>query len=389
MKHTRRLFCILLVALTGTAVLPAADFSIPELELITRGNWNGSSVVLTTRGRSEFLVSGGYKFGGSLFFGFESGDLSYSGDQPPDRDDYAGDSAYIADLSDYLGNNTYLQFQGAQIVYRELLPNTDLTYFTGRSDRFASGELFLDYFGAAPLATRFQGYLYFPENEYRGIHTVNGTGVELSSSFGSEWNRTSLYFYQDGYLGTGRYSADLDFAADLGDLKVESFVGGSFPVGSYGLYRGGLLFHYRPSDRGEFFAQLGVPYWKPPDRLSIDNLYFLFEPRVHFDPLSILLTLFWHPQYYLMESTGDLGSADIHLNFMLGDPTRNPLTGGLETNFNLDTTSSFAQDFEIVTTPYLSAVTSGVIWNFMVNVQLVPFSLPDMVEGVIGVKAEF
>jgi hypothetical protein len=389
MKRSQKPFLILAVLLAGAMTLPAADLTIPELELITRGTWEGSSVRLTTRGQSEFKVSGGYKFGGSLFFGFKSNDLSYSGDAPPDYGDYSDDVAYLGDLSSFLGNNTYLQFQGAHIVYRDLLPSTDLTYFTGRNDRFASGELFPEYFGSAPLATRFQGFLYFPENEYRGIHTVNGTGVELSSSFGTDWSLTSLYFYQDGHLGAGKYSGDLSFAMDLGDLKLETFLGGSFPSGSYGVYRGGMLFYYHPSDKGEFFAQVGVPYWQPPARFSIDNVYFLFEPRVHFDPVSIMLTLFWHPEYYLMETTGDLGSADIHLNFRVGDPTENPLTGGVETNFTIDTATSFAQDFEIVTTPYLSAVTSGVIWNFMINVQLVPYSLSDMFEGVIGVKAEF
>jgi hypothetical protein len=385
-----RLFFTLTTLLTAAAYLPAADLTIPELELVSRGFWNGSAVEFVTRGQSEIRVSGGYKFGGSLSFGFESGDLSYSGDQPPDYNDYgASPDAYLTDLSPYLGNNTYLEFQGAQIVYRDLLPGTDLTYFTGRNDRFASGELFPDYFGSTPLASRFQGFLYFPENAYRGIHTVNGTGVELSSSFGTEWSRSALYLYQDGYLGSGIYSTDLSYAMDVGELKLESFLGGTFPVQSYGAYRAGMLFYYRPSERGEFFAQVGVPYWTPPDLFRIDNIYFLFEPRVHFDPVSIILTLFWHPAYYLMQSTGELGSADIHLNFLIGDPTENPITGGIETNFTIDTTTSFAQDFGIVTTPYLSAVTSGVVWNFMLNVQLVPYSLSTMFEGIIGVKAEF
>ncbi len=389
MKRVHRLLCILTVFLAVAAAIPAADLSIPELELITRGAWDGSSVGLVTRGRGEVEISGGYKFGGNLSFGFISDDLFYSGFSAPDPEDYATTTDYAIANSVYMGKNSYLQFHGAKIVYRDLFPSTNLTYFIGLNDRFATGEIFPRHFGSAPLTTRFQGFLYFPDNEYRGIHAVNGTGVELSSTFDTDWHRSSLYFYQDALLGRGSYSSDLRSAFDLGQLKLEAFLGGSFPVETYGVYRGGLLFHYLTGQRGEFFAQVGVPYWAPPQQFSIDNIYFLFEPRVHFDPLSVILTLFWHPEYYLMDNTGDLGSADIHLNFRLGDPTESRVTGGVETNFTVNTTSSFAQDFEIVSTPYLSAVTSGLIWNFMINVQLVPYSIPSMFEGVIGVKAEF
>jgi hypothetical protein len=90
-----------------------------------------------------------------------------------------------------------------------------------------------------------------------------------------------------------------------------------------------------------------------------------------------------------METTGEEGSADIHFNLQFGNPLSHPITGGVETNFNLNTESGSSQDFNITATPYVSAVTSGVIWNFMVNVNLLPFDLENMVEGIVGVKAEF
>jgi len=387
-------YCVIAV-LFGVVLLPgrlfAADLTVPELELISRGRKSGDTVILETRGRSEILLSGGYKFGGSLLLGFESGDLNLATNDPPMWSDYGGDNgAFNTALSNYLDNQTTLQFQGAEITYRSLFnSNTDLTYFVGRAARLASAEVFPSVFGSMPIATKYQGYLYFPDFEYRGIHTVNGTGIGLSSSFGSEGHRGSLYFYQDGYLGEGYYSVDAQYLMNFEKIKLELFAGGSFPQGSLGLYRGGLLFYYRPTERGEFFSQIGVPYYKPFEEFNINNLYFLFEPRIHFDLVSVILTLFWHPGYYLMETTGEEGSADIHFNLQFGNPHKNPITGGIETNFNLNTATGSTQDFHITTSPYLSAVTSGVVWDFMVNLTLLPYSLEDMVEGVIGVRAEF
>mgnify|MGYP006285146657 CR=1 FL=1 len=390
-KRSFTMLCMFWAALFLPAVASGADLTIPELELISRGTWQNGSLQLQTRGRSEIQVSGGYKFGGSLLLGFESQDLTYANQDAPVRSDYATEPEFADALTTYLDNQTTLQFQGARITYRNLFDSpTDLTYFVGRNDRLGSADVFPQQFGSIPIATKYQGYLYFPQNEYRGIHTVNGTGVELSSSFGTEWNRSSLYLYQDGYLGEGIYSADARFLANFEKLKMEMFGGTTFPQADYGLYRAGVLFYYRPAEKGEFFSQIGIPHYTPLDTLNINDFYFLFEPRVHFEYVSVILTLFWHPSMYLMESTGDEGSADVHFNLMFGNPLENPVSGGLETNFTLETKSSSSQDFEIKVTPYLSAITSGVIWNFMINVKLLPYSLDgEMFEGIIGVKAEF
>src|SRR6056297_1133722 len=98
MKKNQFLFICLL---TAGLILPgagfAADLTIPELELISRGYWQQDRLILSTRGRTELQVSGGYKFGGSLLLGFESENLGYAGRDAPVLDDYAPDeSAYIS-----------------------------------------------------------------------------------------------------------------------------------------------------------------------------------------------------------------------------------------------------------------------------------------------------
>ena len=169
---------------------------------------------------------------------------------------------------------------------------------------------------------------------------------------------------------------------------MEAFLGASFPASSYGLYRGGFLFYYSPGTTGEFLAQVGVPQWNPAEEFTIDRLFFLFEPRIKLNPVTIILTLFWHPGYYLQEVTPDLGSSDVHINFMIGDPEISTFSGGLEGSVTYNS-SAISDRFGVVVSPYISAITSGVIWNIMLNTNLFPFSVNDMFEGVISVKAEF
>ena len=399
--------CLRTIGLSGllffaAGVLFSADIAISELQLITRGIWSDAaeSVVLDTRGESELEVSGGYKFGGSMSFGFTSGDLSYAGEDPPNYldDEYQSlgtpddaQDAYLQDLSLYLDNRTSLDFLGAEIVYRDIGgEGTDLTYFIGRNDRIASGEDFIDRFGTLPFTTKYQGYFYFPVQNYRGIHRVRGTGLRFTSPFGTERHLSAFYLYQDDHedLDPGTYSTDYRALFHFDQLQFEYFAGSTFPKADYGVYRTGFLLYYNPSDRGDFFAQVGVPYWESMDQLTIEHFYFLFEPRIHFDPLSIILTLFWHPKYYAMAETGDFGDADIHFNFLFGNPLENQVTGGLETTLQINT-DDINKDFGVVTSPYLQANAGGVVWNFAVNVTLLPYDLETLVEGVVGIKAEF
>ncbi|MFO7849446.1 MAG: hypothetical protein R6V67_05770 [Spirochaetia bacterium] len=390
-----------MILFLSPAQLFSADLSVSELEFISRGEWNedADSVVIDTRGMSEIRIGGGYKFGGSITLGFESGNLDYAGDEPPDLEDNKyndgsggyEETAYLEDLSLYLDNRTSLDFLGAQATYRDLGgEGTELSYFVGLADRLASGEDFPEHFGTLPFTTAYQGYYYFPRHAYRGLHRIRGTGLRFSTGFGKENHRSSFYLYQDGnpHLDPGTYSGDYRGQFSSESLQLEYFAGVTFPKGDYGIYRTGMLLYYSPSERGDFFAQVGIPWWEPMNRLNIEDFYFLFEPRIHFDPLSVILTLFWRPEYYSMAETGDSGDADINVNFLLGDPMENQVTGGIETNLKMDT-KNISQDLSLSTSPYVRALAGGVIWNFSVNFNLYPFEPSNLAEGVIGIKAEF
>lgn len=377
MKRSSRVVFVLLclVILIGIGVgAGAADLIVPSMELITRGYFDAGRFVLGTRGDLEFEIAGGYKVGGRIALGIESDSL--------------------ADIS----LPAFVQFKAASVTARSLFSNTiDLTYFVGEHDVFADGGTFVKDYGTVPIATDYSGYMYFPTGvRYDGLYTPTGMGLEIATS-PELWERFSLsgYIYQDSYLTDvfgqpGYFSADIRALVNLEQFKLEGFFGLSFPGAWAGLYRAGLLLFYNPGPVGEFLMQVGIPRWDPVlDPFSINLFYFLFEPRLHFNIFSIILTLFWHPEYYNQQATGELGSADINANFRFGDLDKTPLSGGLETTALFRSPAAGLDQFRFLISPYFSAVTGGIVWNIKLNVQVFPVEFPEMFEPFIGVKAEF
>lgn len=378
---------IVIVGLTLLA-LPAwsADLSVPNMELITRGYLDSGQFYLTTRGDIDLEMAGGYKFGGGLSLNLNTDNLGYRDPDP------LTSTASNADIVDYLNSQATLTFSRAEVVMRSVFGSPlNITYFIGRGDVIASGDIFPELFGSIPIATNYSGYLYFPDGvQYDGIQQVNGTGLSVAADSVVDWGAWYLYLYQDGYLGNGYYSADVRNIMNFDQVKLEAFVGATYPGAKFGLYRGGVMLFFKPGDTGEFITQIGVPRWDPwSEALDISNFYFLFEPRVYFDPLGVTMTFFWHPQYYHQVATDELGSADMNLNFLIGRPEVSPLSGGVETTVNFRTGTGASDQLKAVISPYLSMLASGVIWNFKVNATLWPFDLANIAEAFVGIRAEF
>lgn len=387
MSIRKRMLLVLLFFLLFSFQVSAANLFIPSLELITRGYAEDGLFKLATRGDIDFLIEGGYKFGGEIKLNIFSSDLltTLTGTGP--NLNPIGDTAEIAA---YLNQSNFLTFESAKIEIRELFGiHLDFSFFIGQTASFCSGDIFTDVFGDAYIGSKLRGYLYFPDAiEFNGIHTVNGTGFSLETDFGNEKLNGALYFYQDAYMDSGIYSADVNFAIDLDQFKIELFAGATFPDGPYGTYRGGFLLYYKPSEVGEFLTEIGIPRITPgTDQLNIQMFYFLFEPRINLSFMSIIPTFFWHPMYYLQQDTGQTGAIDLNINFQFGNLEKSPLTAGLETTFSFG--SSSAASFEALGTPYISFISSGVQWDIKAVFQLFPFNLSELVEGYIGITAEF
>jgi len=358
------LLCLLIFFLPVPSLF-SADLLVPEMELTTRGYIENQTLNLATLGTFDLLIAGGYKFGGRLALNIEG-----------------------ENLEDLTTDNP-LNFEAASIVLRDVfrLP-MNISYFIGRLDTLCNGDIFQEQYGTEQIGTRYRGYAYFPEGvRYDGIYDIAGTGMALTANFSDNFT-TSAYIYQDAIFGTGIFSADIRTVLNLELFKLEAFIGSSFPVSNVGIYRGGLFLFYKTNTGGEFLTQIGIPKWDPwHDPFDIDLFYFLFEPRVKLNIFSIILTLFWHPAFYMGTETNELGSVDINVNFLIGNPELSTFSGGLENSLKFSTTST--EQFQTYISPYFSAITSGVIWNFKVNTKVFPYALEDLFEFFVGVKAEF
>ncbi|MCF7937256.1 MAG: hypothetical protein K9L68_01515 [Spirochaetales bacterium] len=367
MKAFLRFVLLGFILLVSTFSLYAADIVVPRMEFITRGYSDGGSFLLGTYGNVDLEVLGGYKFGGRLLFGIEEEEIEVGAELPAVR------------------------FRSASITTRQLFDTPLMSsYYVGDYHSFADGRLFEERFGTEHFGTRYRGFYYFPESpHYDGIYSIDGTGVSLSSEPLGGVFVPALYLYQDRRLGQGMYGSDMRLLFNLPRAKIEGFFGSSFPVSSAGIYRGGMMLYFGDPETGEFYSQIGITRWDPvKDSLGLELFYFLSEPRVHIGLVSLVLTVFIHPEYYqTVQYEDQIGAFDVNFNILIGDEQISPISGGVETTtmYQPDSTDQFRLDVA----PYLRLVTSGVLWDVKVRTKVYPFVFEDAAELYVGVSAEF
>lgn len=170
---------LILILATGLFFLPfwpitAAEITIPEIEMASRGRMDDGKFVLTSVLYADLALTGGYKYAFLLGFSLE------------------------VDTADY--TKAVPGFRIAKATARDLfnLP-LELSYFLGSDDDFCTGEEFPDRFGISRFGTEFKGFFYFPEGiggnlsrRYNGIHGVRGTGLSFSLT---KWDKIIPIFY--------------------------------------------------------------------------------------------------------------------------------------------------------------------------------------------------
>ncbi|HET7838461.1 MAG TPA: hypothetical protein VFL04_01790 [Rectinemataceae bacterium] len=387
----------------------AADLSVDTLDLVTHGGLNETTghFEMSTRLFFDLSMRGGDKFAGLLRLEFQNSNvekaISLGGNQAPSAP-VAYDQNQLQQVIDKLNNLTSPTIRTAAVTAREAfdLP-LDLTYFVGFLDTFGSGDDFGPLFGAPPFGTKLRGPMVYPNGVggdpnlyYDGIAAANGTGFRLGTTPKlSDSMVAYLYMYQDSDIGSGYWSADGRILLNGDHLKFEIFTGAStFGGAKLGVYRGGFLFYAAPGEVGEFFAQVGVPHWDPTTSFSVDSLFFLFEPRVNFGAGNLALTVFYHPSWYRERDnsnplSGEKGALDTAVNLGFGRLDQTGVLGGLEglLEFRPLTTTPLT----VLVSPYYSAISGGVEWDFKLGLKLFP--LPSQWYGVlepfIGLKTSF
>ena len=367
-----------------------ADITVPTFELITHASPYNGVFALQTYGNVVIQIDGGYKFGAQVDVNFLSS----------------------TSLSGSLESTTPnpLDFSGASVIMRDVLGSSiDISYFVGQNDYFCAGDGF-SYFGATTFATGYSGFMYFSNGPlYKGIYQVDGTGVRVDMTPVQETLRFSLYAYEDTHandqgimpygavftlptaagFNLGSYSFDARALMNFDVVKVEGFLGGTYsPTSTYGLYRTGLMLYATNKDV-EFFAQVGIPEWDPSSSFSINNLYLLFEPRLHLQQFSIVPTFFWHPAYYLQfYDPSEVGNFDVNVNVFVGDLVTTSIRGGLEGNFKFQSSTMASPGIlQIVTSPYVSFATPGVVWTLKLNFKELPSSPSTLFDAFLGIEA--
>ena len=376
-----------------------ADLSVPYLGLMTNGRLNAAGAFeLASRVDIEMLIAGGTKFDAWFRLGFRNASIeeyllaAETNSTLPD----GATATDIATAVSALQTATGLTLRTVAIEVKELMGTPlSLAAFVGHLDTFCSGSDFPALFGTGDFATRFRGYMYYPDGiggdasrRYDGLHEIYGTGVRLSLP--GKALLPFFYAYQDSWLGPGYYSSDARVLFNYDRLNLEAFAGASFPVSAAGVYRAGMLFHYDTGVVGDFYAQIGVPRWDPTQPFGMDMLYFMFEPRVRFGAGMLTLSLFFHPAWYLQSETDEQGAVELRTDLSFGEVSEGKTRGGVE--LELAYAPNLAADaLTIEAAPYLQFIRNGVRWDMRLALRAFPFPNPwyGLFMPTVGVSTSF
>jgi hypothetical protein len=388
-----------LVSAAAPSALAAAELRVDQLELLSRGALNEDSGNYEVGSRLFFDLSieGGDKFAGLLRLDFLNSELERAMNLSNSNADSSSPSL-AQDLTDRVNNSISPNLRTVAITARSMfgLP-ADLTYFVGETEAFCSGEDFVSLFGTAPFATELRGPMAYPDGIggnpriwYDGIYTPSGTGFKIGTNSALSERATGyLYLYQDSNIGPGTWSGDLRFLVNGSTAKAELFAGAT--TGNQealrGIYRCGLLFFASSGDAGEFLAQFGATRWDATGPLSLDDLFFLFEPRIYIGTARLAVTVFCHPGWYLQQDyseLGEKGATDINFDLRFGSVNRTGAQGGLQTLFAfrpLTQDAKLEPALAVDASPYYALVSGGVRWDFKLDLRLFPY--PDEWYGML------
>ena len=392
----------------------AADFTLPRMEMSSRGwikdgDFTVSSVLL-----ADLALTGGYKYAFLLGFSLEAPDIAkafmyrnFSVELIDTGGTGVSDNEYNT-LAERINNQAVLSFRAAKATVRDIfsLP-LELSYFFGADDNFCNGDDFSSRFGISPVGTDFRGFFYFPQGiggnparRYNGIHSVHGTGfsfaltkwehlipifyIYVNFPFSAGLTNSTAFF---GESGDNLYSTDLRLLFHYNWLRLEAFGGITLSSTMATSIRGGLMAHIA-GNGAEFLVQAGIPGCTVGEEFSIDNIYFLIEPRLRSGFFGMTLTFFYHPVEYLHVVTEDeKGKANINIKFLFGN-LDSGFSGGIETGGELKVHG--LEDFEFYIAPLATFYSSGLRWDAKIRIRPSYYSDPEKIfDFFIGVRTAF
>jgi hypothetical protein len=389
--------------------LLGAEITVPKLELATRGASEDGEFAFSSNAAADIALNGGYKYGILLGLSFEAANLGKAfayrnfrvepmpAGVQPNADDFNG-------LADRYNNQASLSFRIAKATARDLfnLP-LELSYFIGLGDAFCSGEEFALRYGISDVGTDFTGFYYFPEGiggnpyrRYNGLHSVQGTGFSFALT---KWENVlpMFYVYQNiplidgmGYVDEKiRFSGDFRILFNHERLRLEAYAGMSGGKYTKPEVRGGALAFFSSGQGADFLLECGVPGYISDDDFSIDNLYFLFEPRLDFGLLALHTTFFYHPLEYLhIKTEEERGKADINIKLLIGDLPESSIQGGFEATMGLKINGM--EEYSLKLSPFISFLSDGLRWDLKLRIDPLAGETPEkIVEIFAGIRTAY
>jgi hypothetical protein len=386
-----------------------AEITVSRLEVSSRAAANQGELAISSNAAIDIALNGGYKYGILLGLSFESANLTRALAYRNFETGLLDPTTVVSgedynQLADRLNNQAFLSFRIAKATARDLfgLP-LELSYFVGLGDAFCSGEAFSTRYGVPNMETGFTGFYYFPEgiggNPYRrydGIHAVQGTGFSFALN---RWEKfiPLLYLYQDippistaGLIAEKfRYSGDLRGLFNGEKFKAEAFFGVSGLKDENLSLRGGLLAFFTSGQGADFLIQCGVPNWVLHEEISVDNWYFLIEPRIDFGPLALHISFFYHPLQYLHIITEEeRGKADVNVKLFAGDLGESNVQGGLETTLGIKVYGQ--SNISLKISPFVSLISAGLRWDFKIRINPLAIQNPEeIIEVFAGIRTAY
>jgi len=395
----------------------AAEITVPRLELASRGWFENDEFTVSSRLSMDLALIGGYKYSILLGFSLEAPDVARAiayrsfKASPVEPDPVTGQpnpedlmNSHNSLVEKY-NNQAFIGFSVAKAtIHNPFKLPLSLSYFVGSGDNFCTGDDFSVFFGLDPFGTDYKGFFYFPDGiggnmlrQYNGIHGAKGTGFSIAFTKWDSFIIPMLYLYQDlalfdGYFadvnsGSKLYSGDLRLLVHWRWLSFETFGGFSTNSSKDTKFRAGLMFHF--AGKGvEFFAQGGITSWRLGEKLNVDNMFFLIEPRLRFKYLAVHVTFFYHPVEYLhIEEQKEQGMADFNVKFMFGTEDSG-FSAGFETAVELKINDSDHFKFRI--SPFGSFAAGGLLWETKLRLMPQNFSKPkEMMELFLGVRTAY
>jgi hypothetical protein len=390
-----------------------AEITVPRLEFASRGASEDGDFTVSSSAEADIAVNGGYKYGITLGLGFEAHDLEKSFSYgrmelphtsfgAPTQPEY---NAMVDELNDRYNNQAVLSLRLLEATVRDVFEKPlDISFFSGHYHNLGSGDEFAPRFGTLPVGTSYRGFSYFPEGiggdpsrRYDGgMHSVFGTGFAVTLN---AWKTVvpSLYVYQDLSAWNlfpdenkgGFFSGDLRLLVNSEKVKLEFFSGGSYLKDHTPVLRGGILAFFSSGSGFDFLVQGGMPFWRYNEEISIDNCYFLMEPRLRVGKAGLHVTFFYHPMYYQNSKADDeKGKADVNVKLFFGDINERLVEWGLESTLKFRIENG--ENLDVWVSPFVSAVTSGLRWDFKVRVNPLYFSQGgDIAEAFIGIRTAY